>query len=174
MANEAQWWCYFSACNCAGLAHIMVLNVEECGRMGAGLEGKSPGMPGRCAGLAENGQERTRTQPNCGGGGLLRPHRAGNSNFTSHERKSAIFVRTHGNLREPTRMHKKVQEWMGNIKGWPRTQNISNTMPEECVTRSLKFIYCAHSYYFTPMCNGGIMVAHWLTYFMLRILLKYR
>ena len=84
----------------------MKQTVGERERMGAGLEVKSAGMPGRCAGLAENGQERTRTHPNSGGGGLLRSQRAGNSNHTSHERWSAILARTHKNAQECTRKGK--------------------------------------------------------------------
>ena len=78
--------------------------------MGAGWVGKCASTVGKSAGLAENGQERTRIHPNFGGGGLLRPDRAGNSNFTSHERWSEIFVRTHGNPQECTRKCKNAWE----------------------------------------------------------------
>ena len=156
MANEAQWWCYFSTCNRTGPAHIMGLNVAECGRMG--VNGSRPGgrvgRHGRK--VCRLGRKRTGTHknpPKLWGRGA--PPAPSHGKFEFHF--SWEVVRDFcANPREPTIMHKTVQEWMGNIKGWPRTQNISNTMPEESGTRSLKFIYRAHSYYFTPMCNGGI------------------
>ena len=156
MAHEAQWWCYFSACNSASPDHIMVLNVEECGRMWE--NGSRPG--GKVARHARKvcrpGRNRTgmhKNPPELWGRGAPPAPLRGKFEFHFSWEVVSHFC---ANPREPTRMHKKVQECMGNIKGWSRTQNISNSMPEECVTRSLTIIYRAHSYYFTPMTNGGI------------------
>ena len=73
----------------------MVLNVLECGRMG--VNGSRPGgKVGRHAGLAENGQERTRTHPNSGAGGHF---------------SCEVVSEFCANSQEGTGMRKTVQEW---------------------------------------------------------------